>query len=1229
MAKLRLDLSQFKASGIYTLESDASESIILNTQTIRLVIGFSRKGPFNAPVYLPDKKSARNVFGDIDTFLENRGSYFHRSIYTCLEVGPIFALNLLPLNNDVDRGDKVPYQSFSIATTEPNGRKLWKLYSSFYNKERFWYPDQEYFLANVNSPGSINTGKLLNVVNLGQTPVSVIIKKSNVRQFDITAREWYNGNVPSYLHEQDFISDYFVDVIIIQNNWTDYLSLSVDPVFSEYFDRQGLKKGKLLEFINAPEVSIVGSFTGSIIPDLTDGSNVTHSIDVMVNQTIASTGIFISIDKEALDNYVHEEANEIDTDLVSAVDLIGHNFADPNRTNPDIINFLSYKTGIKENFGFNYKSEFTLSPTVPSIVGTSIALPEDWHTESLHLGKSYGYFNNVLCIPKPVTNQKDNVDLIKYYEYKNTLVPGESLVKLDSYEWITGDYSIGESEPFEGGMRGKWGKVEQIYEEVDTDGKTFLKIVYSHPNKRYEKPGTVVEFLPGVEGLTISTVDDTTSAMKFTINGSDLTTAQQNRLLVDTSTDDTIWPHAGEDVLVENLESKVWFYLKVKTDVTIEDNSAGYDDDVVTISVYDSEAMTTLKNNKLGYKLYFGSAANVQLEEKHADGDEFIVDVAPAFVAEPDIFEWVDATEFYASTSNPSEAKPNMLVSYKFNNLFKYYTDGALLPGDNLYYDTDKFWYLNYEVGKDTDGITVLYIKAYDTFINNQLGYYDEDDLEIDGKLTASPGTFSGWSIGSTSSILRDGGIGTDDVYIYGSPDDLYDDIKLIPNSWNPSKTTFQILPDYEANIQVGHYITSMEVDDEGTEHYKLTKVINKRRIYNMSIDSYAYEYTVNSSIYTFASGGFTYITRYIPIDDFIQHYQLFHLEGFKLTDYHLPGGLHKQQQLEKILGVLDPINSNLTEILSDKNVISFRYVVDTFDGGLAPMTYPKTYLTRLAKQRQKCLALMNMPSISEFIKSNDPRFTELPTPENPKPVLNTRYIADGGNLSLGPSFTFSLPDEFNGSKFAGYFSPYLIIRENGKNIKIPPAAHISNLYVQKFINGTPFHIVAGEKRGSISEPKMTGLEYDFLFKDREYIEPVGINPIIKKKGGKYIIYANQMAYQRTSSAFNNLHVRDLLITIEEAIEDMLEYYLFEFNNPTTRLEIKTRVETYLDGIRSNGGIYDFIVIMDEQNNTQEVIDRNIAILDIGIEPARGIHKFVNRITVLKTGGVSSGGFTL
>ena len=124
------------------------------------------------------------------------------------------------------------------------------------------------------------------------------------------------------------------------------------------------------------------------------------------------------------------------------------------------------------------------------------------------------------------------------------------------------------------------------------------------------------------------------------------------------------------------------------------------------------------------------------------------------------------------------------------------------------------------------------------------------------------------------------------------------------------------------------------------------------------------------------------------------------------------------------------------------------------------------------------------------------------------------------------------------------------------------------------------------------------------------------------------MIFANQTAYQRTLSAFNNLHVRDLLVTIELAVIEILQQYLFEFNDASTRLEIKTIVDNYLDVVRNGGGVYDYAVIMDESNNTPEIIDQNFGIIDIGIEPARGMQKFINRITVLKTGGISSGGFS-
>ena len=94
-SKIKIDYSQFKASGVYTLEFDASQNVILTSQTIRLVVGFSNVGPFNTPVFIPDATTMIAIFGDIDRSLENKGSFFHRSIFTCLSQGPVFALNLL------------------------------------------------------------------------------------------------------------------------------------------------------------------------------------------------------------------------------------------------------------------------------------------------------------------------------------------------------------------------------------------------------------------------------------------------------------------------------------------------------------------------------------------------------------------------------------------------------------------------------------------------------------------------------------------------------------------------------------------------------------------------------------------------------------------------------------------------------------------------------------------------------------------------------------------------------------------------------------------------------------------------------------------------------------------------------------------------------------------------------------------------------------------------------
>jgi hypothetical protein len=275
-------------------------------------------------------------------------------------------------------------------------------------------------------------------------------------------------------------------------------------------------------------------------------------------------------------------------------------------------------------------------------------------------------------------------------------------------------------------------------------------------------------------------------------------------------------------------------------------------------------------------------------------------------------------------------------------------------------------------------------------------------------------------------------------------------------------------------------------------------------------------------------------------------------------------------------------------------------------------------------------MALLNTPSIEQFEKSVDPSFIS-----TTNKLLSTELISTGGDLSLNPSFVFKFAEEdVNGvplSSYATYYFPNLIIRNGNRNISVPPAAYISNLYVRKFKNGTPFLIVAGGKRGVITDPELVGIEYELTDQDRDFLEPVGHNLIVKRRGFGTLLFSNNTAYQRVNSALNNAHVRDNLSTIERDIARILFNFLFDFNDEITRLRVRTIVENYLDAVVNARGLSSYRVVFDSSNNTNEVIENNAAIIDVIVDFPRGIHKFINRITITRVGGQLSSestGFT-
>jgi len=338
-------------------------------------------------------------------------------------------------------------------------------------------------------------------------------------------------------------------------------------------------------------------------------------------------------------------------------------------------------------------------------------------------------------------------------------------------------------------------------------------------------------------------------------------------------------------------------------------------------------------------------------------------------------------------------------------------------------------------------------------------------------------------------------------------------------------------------------------------------------------------------------------------------------------TMFPLDGATQSDKLIAELLTAIKP-GTGLGNALIDKDNITFRYVVDTFgsleNGGLLN----KEELAFLCKERQNASAILNAPMIKEFKASTNPSFLD----ENTG-AFNTRYVATGGNLNLNPSALYTLPSISEGANYAFYYGPGLNVIENGRTKVIPPAAYVSNNYIDKYTSALPWSIIAGPRRGVVGGTGVQSLEFAFDKDDRDVLEPFGYNPIVFERGVGLTIKGNKTAQQSIQSALSSAHVREAMIYIEDGLAEILKNYLFEFNNAQTRLEIKTLADNFMESVKKDGGVYDYRNIMDGTNNTTEVIDNNMGILDTYVEPVKGLEILVSRVTILNTGEIATGNF--
>tara|TARA_B110000858_G_scaffold2580_1_gene2920 strand:+ start:3112 stop:4839 length:1728 start_codon:yes stop_codon:yes gene_type:complete len=204
-------------------------------------------------------------------------------------------------------------------------------------------------------------------------------------------------------------------------------------------------------------------------------------------------------------------------------------------------------------------------------------------------------------------------------------------------------------------------------------------------------------------------------------------------------------------------------------------------------------------------------------------------------------------------------------------------------------------------------------------------------------------------------------------------------------------------------------------------------------------------------------------------------------------------------------------------------------------------------------------------------------------------------------------------------TSYAASYWPWLQLIEpnSGQLVWVPASVLIPSVYAFNDSVSEPWFAPAGINRGGLDqvvrpEVKLTQAQRDSLYSGK-------VNPIASFPATGVVVYG-QKTLQTKASALDRVNVRRLLIALKNYISDTAQTLVFEQNTIATRNAFISQVNPYLETVQQNQGLYAFKVIMDESNNSADVIDRNQMIGQIYIQPTKTAEFIYLDFNILPTG---------
>lgn len=231
---------------------------------------------------------------------------------------------------------------------------------------------------------------------------------------------------------------------------------------------------------------------------------------------------------------------------------------------------------------------------------------------------------------------------------------------------------------------------------------------------------------------------------------------------------------------------------------------------------------------------------------------------------------------------------------------------------------------------------------------------------------------------------------------------------------------------------------------------------------------------------------------------------------------------------------------------------------------------------------------------------------------------LDCFYVMDAGGYSDSIATVNNSLTSFD-SNYVATYHPWVKILDTDKNkpVWVPPSVVLPGVIAFNDAVGAEWYAPAGLNRGGL--PNVIEVKTRLTHDERDTLYTGRINPIATFPGQGATVFG-QKTLQAKPSALDRINVRRLLIAVKKYIASSTRYLVFENNTAATRNRFLSIVNPYLESIQQRNGLYTFKVVMDDTNNTPDVIDRNIMVGEIYLQPTKTAEFIVLDFNILPTG---------